>query len=174
MADLAGWIEGEGQEYTPVVRAALTHEMFLAIHPFLDGNGRTARLLLNLQLMRDGYPAALLLASARPRYIQALEQGHHGLYGPLINVIGRAVEQALDRYLESIEASDAIPLKLSELAERTGYGADYLALLVRKGRLPAVKRGRVWHATVEAVEQYRREVEGKQIPRGRPPGEQSR
>jgi Fic family protein len=62
MRDLVEWIEAEGLAYAPVVRAALTHEMFLAIHPCLDDNGRTARLLLNLQLMRDGYPAALLLA----------------------------------------------------------------------------------------------------------------
>jgi Fic family protein len=80
MRDLIHWIATEGSAYAPLVRAALTHEMFLAIHPFLDGNGRTARLLLNLQLMRDGYPVALLLAGWRPRYIRALEQAHHGQY----------------------------------------------------------------------------------------------
>ncbi len=83
MRDLVSWIAIEGLSYPPVVRAALTHEMFLAIHPYLDGNGRTARLLLNLQLMRDGYPAALLLASWRPRYIRALEQAHHGHVRPI-------------------------------------------------------------------------------------------
>jgi len=44
-----------------------------------------------------------------------------------------------------------------------------LAWLVRKGRLPAVKRGRRWFATIAAVQQYREEVEGHAIPRGRPP-----
>jgi fido (protein-threonine AMPylation protein) len=62
MRELVKWIVTEGQAYTPIIRAALTHQMFLAIHPFPDGNGRTARLLLNLQLMRDGYPIVLLLA----------------------------------------------------------------------------------------------------------------
>ncbi len=104
----------------PVVRAALAHEMFLAIHPYLDGNGRTARLLLNLQLMREGYPAALLLASWRPRYIRALEQAHHAQYGPLVNLIGRAVEAGLDMFLE---ACAAVPEELQRLAAR---GRRYL------------------------------------------------
>jgi hypothetical protein len=92
-----------------------------------------------------------------------------GNHTPICNLIGRAVEQALDRYLESIEASDAIPLPLSEVAERTGYRAEHLAWLVRKGRLGAVKCGRRWFTTIAAVERYRQEVEGRDIPRGRPP-----
>lgn len=175
MTDWAEWLEGDGLAYAPVLRAGLAHVTFEAIHPFSDGNGRVGRLLLNLMLLRAGYPPALLPQEWRTGYMHGLQLAQtSSSYGPICNLIGRAVEQALDRYLESIEASDAIPLKLSELAERTGYGADYLALLIRKGRLPAVKRGRIWHATIEAVEQYRREVEDKQIPRGRPPGEQSR
>jgi hypothetical protein len=64
------------------------------------------------------------------------------------------------RYLESIEASDTIPLPLCELAARTGYRAEHLAWLVQKGRLPAVKHGRRWFATPQAVERYRQEVDG--------------
>jgi hypothetical protein len=52
----------------PITRAALAHEMLLAIHPFLDGNGRTARLVLNLQLMQAGYPVTLLLQGWRLTY----------------------------------------------------------------------------------------------------------
>ena len=169
MADLAGWIEGDGQEYTPVVRAALTHEMFLAIHPFLDGNGRTARLLLNLQLMRDGYPAALLLASARPRYIQALEQGHHGRYGPLITVIGRAVEAGLDMFLEACAAvPEALMRPLAEVAEARAIDADYLGWLLRAGRIAGQKRRGRWYTSETAVRRYQDEVAGRTVPRGRP------
>ena len=92
-----------------------------------------------------------------------------GNHTPICNLLGRAVEQALDRYLESIEASETIALPLSEVAERTGYRAEHLAWLIRKGRLPAVKRGRRWFATIAAVERYRQEAEGGDIPRGRPP-----
>lgn len=172
MADWVAWIEGDGLGYPPIIRAALAHVMFEAIHPFSDGNGRVGRLVLNLMLMRVGYPPALLPHEWRTGYMHGLHQAQTGgSYAPICNLLGRAVEQALDRYLESIEASDAIPLPLSEVAERTGYRAEHLAWLVRKGRLPAVKRGRRWFASIAAVERYRQEVDGREIPRGRPPTE---
>jgi Fic family protein len=170
MADWVAWLEGDGLAYAPVVRAALAHVVFEAIHPFSDGNGRVGRLLLNLMLMREEFPPALLPQEWRTGYMHGLHLAQtSGNHTPICNLLGRAVEQALDRNLESIEASDAIPLPLSEVAERTGYRAEHLAWLVRKGRLPAVKRGRRWFASVEAVERYRQEVEARTIPRGRPP-----
>ena len=54
MHDWFACLDGDGQRYPPLVRAALAHELLLAIHPLLDGNGRTARLILNLQLMEAG------------------------------------------------------------------------------------------------------------------------
>lgn len=171
MAEWIVWLDGNSLSYPPVVRAALAHVAFEAIHPFSDGNGRVGRLLLNLMLMRDGYPPALVPQEWRIGYLHGLHQAQtSGNHTPICNLIGRAVEQALDRYLESIEASDAIPLPLSEVAQRTGYRAEHLAWLIRKGRLPAVKRGRNWFATVEAVDRYRQEVEQREMPRGRPPG----
>ena len=67
------WIHGPALDYPPLIRAAVAHHDFEAIHPFFDGNGRTGRLLLNLMLMEEGYPPALLLPklagqlSARPQ-----------------------------------------------------------------------------------------------------------
>lgn len=170
MVDWVAWLDDDGLAYAPVIRAALAHVTFEAIHPFSDGNGRVGRLLLNLMLMRTGFPPALLPQEWRTGYIHGLHLAQtRGNYTPICNLIGRSVEQALDRYLESIEASDALPLPLSEVAERTGYRAEHLAWLVRKGRLPAIKRGRRWFATIAAVEHYREEVERQAIPRGRPP-----
>ncbi len=169
--DLIAWLDSDSREYAPVVRAALAHVIFETIHPFSDGNGRVGRLLLNLMLMQDGFPPALLPQEWRTGYIHGLHQAQTtGNHTPICNLLGRAVEQALDRYLESIEASDAIPLPLAEVAVRTGYRAEHLGWLIRKGRLPAVKRGRRWFASIEAVEQYRQSVEEEEIPRGRPPG----
>src|SRR5438128_1640507 len=82
-------------------RASIAHHDFEALHPFTDGNGRVGRLLLNLMLMQDGYPPALVLREWRSRYIQALQQAHVGEYTPLVNLVGLAVEQALDLYLEA-------------------------------------------------------------------------
>jgi len=169
MRDLVDWIAAEGLAYAPIVRAALTHEMFLAIHPYLDGNGRAARLLLNLQLMRDGYPAALLLAGWRPRYIHALEQAHHGHYSPLVNLIGRAVELGLDMFLEACAAiPDALQRPLREIASACAIPADYLGWLLREGRIAGQKRRGRWYTTEAAVRRYQQEVASQAIPVGRP------
>lgn len=67
--------------------------------------GRVGRLLLNLMLMQDGYPPALLLNDWRVRYIHSLDVANTGQYGPLLNLIGQAVEAGLDLYLEACAAT---------------------------------------------------------------------
>ena len=61
MREWVTWFDNEGAAYPTVLRAAIAHHGFEAVHPFRDDNGRTGRLLLNLILMRDGFPPALLL-----------------------------------------------------------------------------------------------------------------
>ena len=169
MSDLMAWIAHEGTAYSPVIRAALTHEMLLAIHPFQDGNGRTARLLLNLQLMRDEYPAATLLANWRPRYITALEQAHFGQYRPLANLVGRAVEAGLDMFLDACAAlPEAMQRPIKELAQDCGMDAGYLGWLLRQGRIAGQKRRGRWYTSEEAIRRYQREVEAGTVPVGRP------
>jgi len=169
MHDLVAWIAAEGPAYAPIVRAALTHEMFLAIHPFPDGNGRTARLLLNLQLMRDGYPIALLLASWRPRYIRALEQAHHGQYSQLVNLVGRAVEAGIDMFLEACAAvPEELQRPLRDIAQECDIDADYLGWLLRAGRIAGQKRRGRWFTSEAAVRRYQQEVVSGAVPVGRP------
>ena len=169
MRDWFAWQDGDGQAYPPVVRAALAHELLLAIHPFLDGNGRTERLVLNLQLMQAGYPVTLLLQGWRLSYIRALEQAHHGQYSSLANVVGRAVEAGLDLFLE---ACDAVPQELQrplrEVAERCAIDADYLSWLLRAGRVAGTKRGGRWYTSEAAVGRYQQEVASGAVPNGRP------
>jgi len=170
MATWLAWRDGEGLAYESVTRAAIAHHGFLAVHPFLDGNGRTARLLLNLLLMRDGYPPALLLHEWRLGYLKALSQADHGRYGPLLNLLGRAVESGLDLYLDACAAApDDVWLPLSDLARGSSHSAEYLALLIRKGRLAGTKRGGRWHSTRAALARYDAEVVSGAILRGRPP-----
>ncbi|GHO55769.1 Fic family protein [Ktedonobacter robiniae] len=164
MREWEKWVEGkQGRQYDPVTRAAIAHHGFEAVHPFPDGNGRVGRLLLNLMLMREGYPPALVLKDWRVRYIHALQEGNTGNYNPLINLIGQAVEASLDLYLEACattpatEEEDAFPLP--QLAREFGYEPEVLSWAARYGRLEARKRGHHWFATRAAVAEYKRRAE---------------
>jgi Fic family protein len=169
MDSWVAWLDGDGREYEPVTRAAIAHHGFLAVHPFLDGNGRTARLLLNLLLLRDGYPPALLLQEWRLGYLEALAQADRGRYRSLLTILGRAVESGLDLYLDACAATpEEAWLTLADLATGTAHSAAYLALLIRKGRLAGSKRGGRWHSTRAALARYEAEVAGGVFPRGRP------
>lgn len=164
------WLTGAGLDYDPVPRFALAHHAFEAIHPFLDGNGRVGRLLLNLQLLRTGYPPALLLRDWRGGYLSALGAADAGRYGPLINLVGRAVEGGLDLYLEACAEPPPGPYQpLPALAVARGYSVNYLGLLARTGRLEAVKRGGRWYSTAEALARYQAEVAAQIHAPGRPP-----
>lgn len=169
------WLAGPGGAYGPVERAAIAHHGFVAVHPFRDGNGRTGRLLLNLLLLRAGYPPALLLQEWRLGYLEALSQADRGRYGPLLNLIGRAVEIGIDLYLEACDtappADEWLPLR--ELAA-ADMSAEYLALLIRKGRIEGRKRGGRWYSTSVAIERYRAGVAAGEVPRGRPPRRRGR
>jgi Fic family protein len=152
--------------YEPVTRAAIAHHDFEAIHPFTDGNGRVGRLLLNLMLMQEGYPPALVLREWRVRYVQSLHSAHFGDYTPLVDLVGLAVEGALDLYLEACVESTIHLLPLKNLAREFSVDIDYLGQLARKGKIEAIKRGQYWFATREAVQRYLAEVDAQ--PRGRP------
>lgn len=106
MHEWVDWISGSGLIYEPVTRAAIAHHGFEAVHGFEDGNGRVGRLLLNLMLMQEGYPPALLLVDWRPLYIQALMRANTGNYDDLLTLIGQAVADGLDLYLEACATSE--------------------------------------------------------------------
>jgi Fic family protein len=98
MGTFARWLttKPDSPEYEPdpLVRATLAHTWLLTVHPFLNGNGRTARLVLNLLLLRAGYPWCVVRADDRPRYMQALEEA--GLRRDLTPMITLAMERMLD------------------------------------------------------------------------------
>lgn len=141
----------------PIETAALIHLKFVDIHPFIDGNGRTARLLLNLYLMRNGYPPVIIQKVERKKYITTIiqEQMESNLT-PFVNFVAKAVERSLDIYLDSLGTSAKEYLSLAEAAKISGnrYSQEYLSLLARIGKIGAVKFGRNWKITKEALEEY--------------------
>ena len=74
MADLVAWFNAEEHsgQYTPAELAALFHYRYIRIHPFEDGNGRIARLLVNYILLRQGYPMVVVLSAKKQSYLKAL------------------------------------------------------------------------------------------------------
>ncbi len=159
------WLNDPYNRIHPVNRAALAHYRLVAIHPFIDGNGRTARLVLNLILMQAGYPPTIIQNIQRKQYYRVLAQADDGRPEPLVNFLGRNVERSLIFYLEACTPQTGpkpakekwIPLR--EAAQNTPYSQEYLSLLARKGRLEAIKHGRNWHTTKKAIETYRQSVE---------------
>jgi len=99
MAEFIAWHESEGAALHPVERAARVHAEFVKIHPFVDGNGRTSRLLMNLELLKAGFPAAVITVAQRLSYYEALDQAHcDGNYDPFLNLVAEAVEQSFAPY----------------------------------------------------------------------------
>lgn len=76
MDKLFQWIATERDQFHPVVFAAQIHKRFVFIHPFKDGNGRIARLIMNTALIQDGYLLAVIPPVLRQEYIELLEKAH--------------------------------------------------------------------------------------------------
>lgn len=93
-----------------VERAAIFHLEFEAIHPFVDGNGRTGRLLLNLELMKEGYPPINIKFGDRRRYYDSFTNYHTQGNDPtdMISLIAQYLEEELQRYLGIIKAANEI------------------------------------------------------------------
>lgn len=164
MTDWEGWLKDSQKKIHPVELAAQAHHRLVAIHPFIDGNGRTARLVMNLILFKQGYPPAVILRVNRKQYYQVLMQADAGKNDPLVNFVGRAADHSLALYLEACasktkrsSANDQWIL-LSQAAEGTTYTQEYLSLLARQGRIEAIKRGRNWFTTSKAVKEYQESV----------------
>ena len=130
MADLGQWLaqptDLHAVEYA-IERAAEAHYRLVTIHPFIDGNGRSARLLMNALLMQAGYPAAIIRPRDRLAYIQSLQQAQlGGSQDAYIRLIASAVERGLDHVLRAAAPAhdnqriDDAPLHADEALMRIG------------------------------------------------------
>lgn len=156
IGNLVRWLRRSQRKLHPVVLSALFHHRLVAIHPFFDGNGRTARLCMNVILMRHGFPLAIVLKHDRTKYYYALQEADAGRPSLVVLLIAQAVERSLDLYLRTFERLPTAHLfTLAEASLGTPYSPKYLNLLARTGKLSAFKRGRVWYTTKEAIEDYR-------------------
>nr|WP_317856099.1 Fic family protein [Chakrabartyella piscis] len=95
-------IHTQRKEDMHIVEAiALFHLEFEGIHPFIDGNGRTGRLLINLELMQHGYPAIDVKFADRRKYYQAFDEYYRNQNElPMVEMVAGYVNERLERYLE--------------------------------------------------------------------------
>ena len=136
------------------VRSATSSSGTTWLRPFLDGNGRTGRLLTNLVLVRLGYPPAIIYQRDRERYLSALQRADTGDIGPLGELFARAI---LDNLMQFVVPSVAGPVRLVPLEALSSPDLSVPALraAASRGRLRAVRLPNgSWRSSRQWVEAY--------------------
>ena len=133
---------------------ARLHVRFEQVHPFLDGNGRAGRLVLNLLLIRLGYPPAIIYKGNRARYLAALRRADQGDFGPLGEFLARAILDNLHKFVVPAIAGPARLVPLPALASET-LSANALRVAAVRGRLKAAKAADgTWRSSTAWVQEY--------------------
>jgi Fic family protein len=143
-----------GLEPLPEALARI-HNRFEQVHPFLDGNGRTGRLVLNLTLVRLGYPPAIIFKREREKYLQTMRRADQGDFGPLGELLARSITNNLYKFVLPAVAG---PVKLVPLAALASADVteNSLRVAAMRGRLRAVKADDgTWRSSKNWVDQYR-------------------
>lgn len=157
-AEMASWLS-EANSIVPrspdfPERIAKTHRDFEAIHPFLDGNGRTGRLVLNLILVRMGYPPAIIYKNDRRKYLRALQRADQGECGALGKFIARAILDNLYKFIVPAIAGPARLVPLAALATEE-FSHTTLRVAANRGALQAIKGlDGQWRSSRQWVEDY--------------------
>ena len=141
MTEMQTWLHSKIKQH-PIEFAAEAHYRLVTIHPFVDGNGRTARILMNMILMMQGYPPAIIRKRDRLAYISALEKAQLGRSkDDYFKLISKAVDRSLDIYLKAVngethsEPSAPKLLKIGELSKAVGENNSTLRHWTKEGLL---------------------------------------
>jgi len=159
MAGFGKWLKSRKSRTNIIEYAAIAHFKLVHIHPFVDGNGRTARLLTNLILMKYGFPPAVVLKVDRKKYYDCLEKAHKENLKDFVNFIARSIERSLAIWIEAIKPTkkqkpEEKYLPIRDIYKETPYSQEYLSLLARRGKIEAVKFGRNWVTSKKAIKKY--------------------
>ena len=131
-----------------LLAAAVAHTWFVTVHPFIDGNGRVARLLLNVMLMRYGYPIAIITKEDRFRYYDALESSQSSDLTPFLILLNECIEESLEDYEKAVDEQH--------------QQSEWLADIARKFNEPELVRAKneyeVWENAMELLKSYLQQI----------------
>lgn len=125
MHDLIEWYreESEKPDVNPIILAAEFHYKFIRIHPFDDGNGRSARILMNFILMKSGYPPAIIKTQDKQNYFNALRQADADNFPAFVEYVAQNLVSSLELMIagakgENIEEQDDVYKEAALLKQR--------------------------------------------------------
>ncbi len=131
-----------------ILYAAAAHTWFVYIHPFIDGNGRVARLLMNLLLMRYGYPIAIITKEDRLRYYDALEISQTADLSPFVALVIECISESLEEYEEAAK----------EQKEQEEWAAALASKFSHKEAVRSKNEYEVWKSAMELLRSYFRQA----------------
>ncbi|EKE15466.1 MAG: Fic [uncultured bacterium] len=161
MDEFIQWLSTQGK-VNPVKIAADAHYKLVSIHPYVDGNGRAARLLMNLILVINGYPMAIIKNEERIQYLDSLEEAQlKEKFDSYYNLVGASVNRSLNAYINAASNKLILPafekkpiskykskrefaayselLKIGELAKKTKETIHTLRYWTKMGLLKVTK-----------------------------------
>lgn len=141
MQELMDWLHENFDQENPIVLAAVAHHEMAKIHPFADGNGRTARLLLNLILMKKGYPICSIKRTERPRYYEAMSEADNGNYHQIIEMVAEGSAELFGVYVRIREETN----RKTQFAKKWGNKDLESRLRKEKGRFE------LWHNRMNQI-----------------------
>jgi Fic family protein len=133
---------------TALLNAAVAHTWLVHIHPFIDGNGRVARLLMNLILMRHGFPIAIITKEDRLRYYDALEISQSSNLTPFLALLSESLHESLEEYERAAEQQ----LEREEWAQTVAAKFGYL----QQARVE--NEYEVWRSAMDLLKSYFRQT----------------
>ena len=154
MEEFGRWLSGvsvPGDLYATaagIIRAVAAHAWFVTIHPFVDGNGRVARLLMNLILMRYGYPIAIIAKDDRARYYEALEETQSSDLSAFLALVVESVHESLEQW----EAAAA------EQRQRDDWTRTIAAKFTAPQRIRAENEYELWSSAMGLLKGYFRQT----------------
>ena len=154
MTDFSDWLKSSTETANgsdAILIACAAHAWFAQIHPFIDGNGRTARILMNLILMRNRYPIAIISKEERSRYYDALEESQVSDLSPFIHLLHESVLESLEIYEKAAEEQRRRGEWIEDIADRLGAPE----------RIRRTNEYEVWYRAMDLFRAHFRDISGK-------------